>query len=73
MVAAEGDHFWEGEEGGGGLPVGELEVWGCHLCSGYGVVEGCYGNVAAVEDLRPGEIGIYTCSRVEASEGGLTG
>jgi hypothetical protein len=30
--------------------VPEFEISGCHLCECDGVVEGCYGDVPAVED-----------------------
>lgn len=36
----------------------ELEVGGCHLGEGNGVVEGCDGDIAAVEDCGPGEVGV---------------
>ncbi len=51
----------------------ELEVGRCHLGECYGVVEGCYGDVAAVEDGSPGEVGIEACAGVEATEGSLAG
>lgn len=51
----------------------ELEVSGCHLGEGDGVIEGRYGNVAAVKDAGPAGVRVYACAGVEASEGGLSG
>ena len=49
----------------------ELEIGGGHLGECDGVVEWRYGHVAAVEDLGPRCVGVYSGAGVEAAEGGL--
>lgn len=53
--------------------MSELEVGLGHLGEGDEVVEGGHGDVAAVEDVGPGEVGVYSGAGVEATEGGLAG
>ena len=50
----------------------ELEIGVCHLSKCHGIVERCDGDVAAVEDGGPGEVGVYSCSGIETAEGVLT-
>jgi hypothetical protein len=52
--------------------VTELEIGVCHLSKCHGIVERGDGDVAAVEDGGPGEVGVYSCSGIEAAEGVLT-
>ncbi len=51
----------------------ELEIGGGHLFEGDTVVEGRDGDITTVKDGRPGEVGIYSSTGIEATEGGLTG
>lgn len=48
--------------------MSELDICGSHLFERNEVVKRCHGDVATVEDLGPGEVGVYSCSGVEAAE-----
>lgn len=57
----------------GGVAGTEFEVGFAHLTESKGIVEGCDGDVAAVEDSEGGCVGVEVRAMVEAPEGGLTG
>jgi hypothetical protein len=48
--------------------VTKLEIGFCHLSKCHGIVERCDGDIAAVEDGGPGEVGVYSCSCIETAE-----
>jgi hypothetical protein len=54
-------------------PVPELLKRSGHLLQSNGIVDGCDGDVTAVEDGGPVGVGVYAGSGVEAPEGGLAG
>jgi hypothetical protein len=57
---------------GRSVAVSEIGEGFAHLAQGEGVVEGCYGNVAAVDNRGPFLVGIETGSWVVATEPCLT-
>ena len=72
VVAPEGDDLGAGSGGRERGAVADFQVSGCHLREGHGIVERRHRHVAAVEDLGPGEVRVYSRAGVEASEGVLT-